>query len=231
LIVSAERDLRAALDQRPNLAEAWSALAELLVQQGRFVDGAAAAQRAFDADAFFELRRVLAVAFSASLAAENFPDARSWCRLGLLYYAGDPRFTECTLRILGSTARSQAAVSQAWQEIRRIELQDSLHLLDATWGYRRLLLAAILARGGSRDSARSILLGVRQRQLPIAKAASEPAEVYVLLLLHDREAAVQRLVEHLQVAAAGRSTSLLMHPWFRPLRGDPRLDSLARSRP
>jgi TolB-like protein len=230
LLVRAERDLRMALDRRPNLAAAWSALADLLVQQGRFADGAAAAQRAFDADAFFELRRVLAVAFNASLAAENFAEASRWCRLGLLYYSGDPRFTECTLRILGSSAKSRNSVAQAWQELDRIERRDSLHLLDATWAYRRLLVAAILVRAGATDSARAVLSAVQQDQPAIAKAASEPAEAYVLLLLGDKEAAAQRLADHLRPLPAGQRAPLLGHPWFQSLRGHPRLDSLRRPR-
>lgn len=230
LLSRAERDLRLAIDRRPNLANAWSALADLLVQQGRFADGAAAAQRAFDADAFFELRRVLATAFNASLAAESFTEASRWCRLGLLYYAGDPRFTECTLRILGSTAKSRQSVSEAWEELDRIERRDSLHLLDATWGYRRLLVAAILVRSGARDTARAVLLRVQQNQPVIAKPASEPAEAYLLLLLGDKEAAALRLADHLRRLPAGQRAALLHHPWFRALQGDPGLDSLKRAR-
>ena len=191
-------------------------------------DGAAAAQRAFDADAFFELRRVLAIALSASLSAELFDDASRWCRLGLSYYPGDPRFTECTLRILGSTAGSTSDAARGWKELERIELEDSLHLLDATWGYRRLLVAAILARSGKQDSARAVLNRVRSTQPLIAKTASEPAEAYILLLLGDREAAVQLLMDHVRKTPPDRGVPLLKHPWFKALRNDPRLDSLRR---
>lgn len=231
LLADAERHLRAALDQRPDFAVAWSALAELLVQHGQFADAAVAAQRAFDADAFFESRRVLAVALSASLMAELFDDASRWCRLGLSYYPGDVRFTECNLRILGSTARSLTAVSQAWSEIATIERQDTLHLLDATWGYRRLLVAAILARISEQDSARSIMNTVREKQPVIARTASELAEAYVLLLLGDRESALRGLVDHIRGSPPGNGATVMRHPWFKSLRDDPRLDSLLRLPP
>lgn len=226
LLVSAERHLRAALDQRPDLAVAWTALAELLAQRGAFSDAAAAAQRAFEADAFFESRRVLAVALSASLTAELFDDANRWCQLGLEYYPGDVRFTECALRILGSTASSRAAASQAWKELSKIEGQDTLHLLDATWGYRRLLVAAILARSGSRDSARSIISSVHANQPQVATASSRPAEAYVLLQLGDRDAAMRVLLEHVRESPLGTATTVARHPWFKSLRGDPQFDSL-----
>jgi serine/threonine-protein kinase len=229
LLASAEAHLRSALTQRPDLAVAWTALAELLSQRAQFADAAQAAQRAFDADAFFESRRVLAVALSASLTAELYDDASRWCRLGLADYPGDVRFTECTLRILGSTARSRAAVTEAWAEVARIEGQDTLHLLDATWGYRRLLVAAILARLDEQDSARSIMHTVRQEQPPVAAPASAVAEAYVWMLLGNHEVAVQKLADYMR-GSPGDSATVMRHPWFKSLRGDPQLDSLLRRR-
>ncbi len=228
LIAGAEKSLRAALDLRPDFAVAWTALAELLVQRGQFADGAVAAQRAFDADAFFESRRVLAVAFSASLSAEQFDDATRWCRLALAYYPGDVRFTECRIRVLGSSATSRAAVSQAWEEVKQIEQRDTLHLLDATWGYRRLLVAAILARSGQPDSARAVVRSVREQQPEGARAPSAAAEAYVLLLLGDREAAIRGLIDQARELPTATLAALIRHPWFTSLRGEPRLDSLIR---
>jgi tetratricopeptide (TPR) repeat protein len=231
LLVSAETDLRASLEQRPDFAVAWTALAELLQQRGQFADAAIAAQSAFDADAFFESRRVLAVALSASLAAEQFEDATRWCRLALAYYPGDVRFTECRLRILGSSASSRAAVSEGWEQVKQIEQRDSLHLLDATWGFRRLLVAAILARNRQHDSARAVVRTVRERQPDVAKAASDAAEAYVLLLLGDREAAIRALVEQARGLPPAHAASLIGHPWFKSLGDDPRIDSLLERRP
>ena len=228
LLASAERSLRNALASRPDNAPAWSALADLLVQRGQYAAAAEAAQRAFEADAYFEVRRVLGTAFSASLGAELFEDARKWCRIGLSYYPGDPRFTECQLRILGSGARSRSAASEAWTELGRIEAADSLGRLSATWGYRRLMVAAILARSGLQDSARAVMSHVRQQQPAEAQIASRPAEAYLHLLLGDQEAAVQVLADYLRALPPGSASPILMHPWFDTVRNDPRLDALAR---
>jgi serine/threonine protein kinase/tetratricopeptide (TPR) repeat protein len=228
LLASAEQNLRTALEERPDNAPTWSALAELLVQRGRYADGAAAARNAIEADAYFEVRRVLGIAFSAALAAEQYEDARKWCRLGLSYYAGDPRFIECNLRILGSSARSRSAVPDAWAELMQIEAADSLRRLDATWGYRRLMVAAILAQSGLHDSARAVLEVVKRQQPEIAEQPSRPAEAYLHLLLGDRNAAVQTLVEYMSALPPGSGTQILMHPWFVTVRDDPRLASLSR---
>jgi serine/threonine-protein kinase len=228
LLASAERNLRNALALRPDNAPTWSALAELLLQRGEYAAGATAAQRAFEADAYFEVRRVLGTAFSASLAAEQFEDARKWCRTGLSIYPGDPRFTECNLRILGSSARSREAVSEAWTELGRIEAADSLRRLTATWGYRRLMVAAILARSRLPDSARAVLAIVLRDQPAEAVSSSRPAEAYLHLLLGDTDAAVQVLAEYLRTLPPGRSAPILMHPWFVTVRNDPRLDPLSR---
>jgi serine/threonine protein kinase/tetratricopeptide (TPR) repeat protein len=228
LLASAERNLRTALEQRRDNAPTWSALAELLMQRGRYADGATAAANAIEADAYFEVRRVLGIALSASLAAEQFEDARKWCRLGLSYYPGDARFIECNLRILGSSARSPSAVPAAWAEVENIEAADSLGRLDATWGYRRLMVAAILARSGSKDSARAVLSVVTRQQPAMAQQSSRPAEAYLHLLLGDQDAAVQILADYLRALPPGSGAPILMHPWFGSVRGDPRLGSLSR---
>ena len=228
LLASAEVNLRNALALRPDNSPTWSALAELLVQRGEYAAGAAAAQRAFEADAYFEVRRVLGTAFSASLSAEQFEDARKWCRTGLSIYPGDPRFTECNLRILGSSARNREAVSEAWTELGRIEAADSLQRLNATWGYRRLLVAAILARSRLPDSARAVLAAVKRDQPAEALSSSRPVEAYLHLLLGDTDAAVQVLADYLRTLPPGRGTPILMHPWFVSVRNDPRLDPFSR---
>ena len=228
LLATAKQNLQNALALRPNNAPAWSALADLLVQRGEFGEAAIAAQRSFEADAYFEVRRVLGTAFSASLAAGLFEDARRWCGLGLSYYPGDPRFTECQLRILGSGARTPSAVSEAWTELGRIEAADTLGRLSATWGYRRLMVAAILARSGLQDSARAVMSAVRQQQPPQAQLASRPAEAYLHLLLGDEDSAVQVLVDYLSALPPGSGTQILMHPWFNTVRNNPRLDARSR---
>ncbi|MHB1312474.1 MAG: protein kinase domain-containing protein [Gemmatimonadaceae bacterium] len=226
ILAMAERDLRESLDGRPDLASTWVALADLAMMRGKFADAEEAARRAVDADAFYESRRVVAVAFNASLFAEAFDGARQWCRMGLERYPGDPRFMECELRLLGSMGRTARDADSAWRLVGAIERRDSLHMLDATWGFRRLMVAAVLARGAQPDSARRVLDLVERRQSASAQEASELAACYVLTLVGDKAQAAKRLAALMHATPTSR-LSLTRLPWFRSLRGEKIFDSLA----
>jgi serine/threonine-protein kinase len=223
-----ERDLKAAVDLRPDFASAWATLAELALFEGRYTDAAAAAERAYETDAFFRATHVMSTAFAASLRAERFDDARKWCRMGLDRNPGDPRFTECELTLLGATGRSPTDISNGWRWVERIEREDSVGMLEQTWGYRRLMVAAILARSGMRDSARRVLTRV-QATPPDQRGRTELFEAYVLLLLNDRENALARLAERLRATPENR-TQVATLPYFRSLHGDPRFEALVRPR-
>lgn len=229
LLAAAERDLRAALLVRPDLATASAAMADLSIQRGHFSEAAEFARRAFETDAFFELRRVLDVAFTASLYAEQFDDARRWCAVGLRHYAGDPRFSECELRLLGSVGQTSADVRAAWSLVNEIERRDTLQMLGVTWGFRRLMVASILARGGQSDSARRVVQTVLEKQPEAARRSSELALCLVYTLLGERTEAVQRLRALMRARPAPRFP-LPMLPWFKTLRGDPQFDALLAPR-
>ena len=221
-----EHDLRTALEAKPNLASAWSTLAQLARARGQFSEAAAAARRGFEADAFFEVRRVVAIGFMASLHAGEFEEARRWCRIGLTHYSGDPRFTECELTILGWTAQTRDDATNAWQLVNDIERSDTLNILGTTWGYRRLMVAAVLARSGSLDSARHVLDLVRHTgPTDPSKRTTLSTEAYVQLLLGDRDAALANLGVYLRTTPFARA-QIAQNPWFRPLHGDPRFLAL-----
>jgi eukaryotic-like serine/threonine-protein kinase len=223
-----EQDVRTSLELRPDLASTWATRAQIEQRNGLFADAAADAQRAFDADAFFEVPRIAAIGFQGALYATQFADARKWCRLGLDHYPGDPRFTECELTLLGWTGRSQREAAAAWQLLDGIERRDSLHILAATWGYRRLMVATLLARAGMGDSARHLLArvaatrpeGAERRDLLLADAN-------IRLLLGDRDGAVTGVADYLRAAPRARA-QVAKHPWFLPLRNDPRYAALIR---
>ena len=219
-----ERDVKAAVEIRPELASAWATIAELALFDGRYADAAVAAERAYEADAFFRATHVMSTAFVASLRAERFDEARKWCQMGLARSPGDPRFSECELTLLGSTGRTEADVRGGWQLVQGIERADTLQMLQQTWGYRRLMVAAILARSGAADSARSVLASV-QSTPPERRGHTSLFEAYVLLLLGDRDGAITRLGERLHTAPAYRRQVATL-PYFKSLRGDPRFEAL-----
>ena len=224
-----QRDLKAAVELRPDHAVAWVTLAELALSEGRYTDAAIAAERAYEADAFLRSSDIMGTAFVAALRAERFDDAQRWCRLGLERNPGDPQFTECELTILGMSSRTRGDARRAWTLVDRIEREDTLGFVPYTWGYRRLMVAAILARSGLRDSALRVL--ERVRATPREKRGStETFEAQVLLLLGRRDEALQRLGELLRRAPQLR-TQIAMLPVFKELQGDPRFEALVRRSP
>jgi serine/threonine protein kinase/tetratricopeptide (TPR) repeat protein len=229
VVLLIERDLQSAVDVRPDAAGAWSTLAQLWYIQGRFGEAAAAAQRAFDADAFFEVRRTVSTAFSASLYAERFDDARRWCRFSLEHYPGG-LLTDCELTILGWTGQSRRDVAAAWSLVDAAEPRQVAIAPGNlwAWAYRRNMVAAVLARAGLRDSARNVLSRLQEQQRNDPNRRISPlGEAYVSLLLGDRDGALLHLRNYLSAASAARR-QVAQHPWFRTLHGDPRFDALVR---
>ena len=225
---AAGRDLRRAVELRPDNASAWASLAQVERFAGHFPEAAAAAERAYEADAYFEVPRIASVGYMAALHAGLESDASRWCEMGLERYAGDPRFTECRLTILGWNGRGEQDVADALRLLHQIETRDSTHILDATWTYRRLMLAALLARSGKSDSARTLVAITHAAQQPPAnKRASPMTEAYVQLLLHQPDSAIALLEQHLRENPQTRP-QIAKHPWFRDLRDDPRFIALSR---
>jgi TolB-like protein len=225
-----ERDMRSVVLSRPDRPAAWSTLASLYRMQGRFAESAAAAEQAFEADAFFEALPTMSIAFFSSLHAERFDEARRWCRLGHDHYGDHPRFAECELTLLGWTGKSRADITSAWNELNRIERADTVGMLAPTRDYRRLMVALILARvGGSlQDSARAMVDRVERQPATNERTRSSAVPIaYARLLLGDRAAALARLAELVRVAPQLRPY-VAKHPWFETLHSDPRFQDLIR---
>jgi hypothetical protein len=186
---------------------------------------------AYDADAFLSERRsVIATLFLASLHSEKFDDARAWCALGLARFRGDPRFADCTIGLLGRTARTRGDVTTVWNLVDSVERGDSIGMVAPLWAYRRMMVAAIMARSGMTDSARALLEKTR-RELTQHPASSDPGwdEAYVYLLLGDRETALRVLSSRLAAEPYERGF-VARSPWYRELRTDPRFLALLGAR-
>jgi serine/threonine-protein kinase len=231
ILPRAEADLRAAVAARPDFADAWSSLAQVYVHDGRFADASIAARNAFDADAFFEVRRVLSMLFSASLNSERFEEAGRACRMGLDHYAGDPRFAECELRLLASTSRDRKDVAKAWGIIERIERDDASGMMQATWSFRRYQLATILAHAGLADSAHAVIARTQAGERGDSKKVRAPmAEAYARAALGENDRAFAVLSEYLGTAPEAR-LQIAHLPWYQALHSDSRWAALMRPSP
>jgi tetratricopeptide (TPR) repeat protein len=224
LVFGAERDLLAATEAKPNLARSWHTLALLYWVRGRFAESQLAARRALEADAYLrEVPSVFQNLVFASVHLGQFQEARSWCDQGLARFPGDPRLSECRLVVLGWLARGSSGIAEGWRVLAQIEREDSLGILDATWAYRRMFVAVIVARTGLRDSAEAVITRTRShaRARQQLRGATLLAEAYAHLLLGKREEALRMIRAGVQTDVRIRFLAAAT-PWFQELHDDPR---------
>ena len=228
LLKNAEQDLRSAVALDASLAGAWSALSHLDNVKSDEVQGKIDALRAYEADAYYSSADLIVWRlFLASYDLEQFVDAVHWCDVGQQRFPKDPRFVECQLWLMTSSAEAPD-VAKAWQLVGQLgELTPAQR-----WEFGKLkaqmAVAAVLARDRSVDSSRRVL--TRSRGNPKLDPAQELLylEAFVRTLLGDRDDALQLLKRYV-AANPERRVDLAKDSqwWFRELRNDPRYRQLA----
>lgn len=231
LVSGAESDFRRAVALRKDMAPAWSELSRVLQFKGDYAGSADAATSALEADAFLARpEAVMSRLTYTTLASGRVDDARAWCARGQARFRDDPRFWGCDLTILGWTGDTPALVDSAWRLLEAGERRDSLNLLVTGWGTRRLLVAAVAARAGLADSARSIAARVRAAESTAAGATqNDYSEAYVQTLLGRSDLAITLLARYLNAQPSQRG-AVRSTPWFAKLRRDERFIRLTAPR-
>lgn len=154
LLASAQADLEKSTEINPAQAGAWATLSHLYNQTGTSADVATAASRALSADAFLESADViLGRLFLADYDLNNFKKAEKWCEDTRRRFPNSFAAPRCQLFLMTMRDFSSPDIARA----RR--LADSV--VEASPANRKafyrlnsdLLVAAVMARGGQRDSA------------------------------------------------------------------------------
>jgi eukaryotic-like serine/threonine-protein kinase len=231
LLRDAESDLEAAVRVRPSQASAWAILGHLYNHTKSGIDAKLAAQRAYEEDAYLSnANQVLNRLFIASYDLSQFGDAVHWCEEGSRRFPDDFNFAKCQMWLLTTKARDPD-VGLAWK------LADSVPKL-APVGRReyetheaRMIVAMVLARSGLADSARAV--AVRSRGGPAIDPTQTLAweEIYVHVLLGDKDAAFKALKSYI-AANPERRAELVEESnwWFKDLEADPRYQVIVGSR-
>ncbi|MGH7711145.1 MAG: protein kinase domain-containing protein [Gemmatimonadaceae bacterium] len=228
LLRLADADLQRATSARPDVARSWYALGVVRVQQGRFADAADAFETAYQADAFLSnIRAVVSELLYSTLLAGRFDEADRWCHTAQTRYPDDPRFSQCALNVLGWAGRNLADAGLAWRLLERIERSDTTAPARNTWSFRRVMVAAVLARARMRDSARAVLTRAHAQRGERPTAAL--AEAYVRVLLGEHDQALGLITSHLSAMPNDRAV-VRNHPWFRELHRDERFSALVAAR-
>jgi eukaryotic-like serine/threonine-protein kinase len=227
LLKSAQEDLEAAVKIAPSQAGAWSTLSHLYNQTGDQVDVKLAARRAYEEDAYLSNADViLGRLFDSSYDLGQFPDAARWCEEGGQRFPENDKFVECQLWLM-TTKGAEPDVPLAWR------LADTLiqRTPERKREFQRLssqmIVAAILARAGLKDSARAV--AVRSRSTPELDPTRdiELFGAFAYTLMGDKVAALKSLKTYL--AANPERRAVLAEDagwWFRSLQEDPRFKEL-----
>jgi serine/threonine-protein kinase len=111
---AAETDFRAALEENPDQATAWAALAHLSSNKNDITGGKLAALRSYEADPFLENANLTVLRlFNASLDLEDEVEARKWCEEGQRRFPDDFRFVHCQIEIM-SLKGQEPEIDLAW---------------------------------------------------------------------------------------------------------------------
>jgi hypothetical protein len=190
-------------------------------------DAKLAGQRAYEADAYLSnADQVLNRLFLASYDLSQFTDATHWCEEGARRFPEDFKFTKCQLWLMTTKAKDPD-VPAAWK------LADSIPLIvpagrrDIEGREARMLVAMVLARAGLKDSARHV--AEKARGGPDIDPTQSLAwdEIYVRILVGDKEAALKALKSYLAANPKVRA-NLAEQPnwWFRSIEDDPQYKAL-----
>ncbi len=159
----AEQDLRAAVAREPSLASGWNTLSALLRVRGSLAESELAARRALQEDAYLaEADDILHRLAILSMVRGDFTEASSLCDQGRRRAPDDWRFLECRLVLLrddASQAPDPALARALVLELERVYPSARARADGRTYtpAYRLALQAAVLARAGQQDSARTVL--------------------------------------------------------------------------
>jgi serine/threonine-protein kinase len=227
LLKSAQEDLEAAVKIAPSQAGAWSTLSHLFNQSGDQVDVKLAARRAYEEDAYLSNADIiLSRLFYSSYDLGQFSDAAHWCGEGGRRFPQDEKFVECQLWLM-TTKAVDPDLPRAWQ------LADTLvqRAPERKRAFQRLnsqmVVAAIAARAGLKDSARHLARRSRGTSELDPRRDLMVADAFVHNLLGDRDEALRSLKVYL-ASNPERRAVFADDPgwWFRSLQEDPRFKEL-----
>ena len=223
LLDSALVDLNAAVQSAESMPRAWGVLSEVHTMRGDVALAMLAAEKAREADHYLlESRNILRRLFNESLHREAYGDAARWCESGQTHHETDPVFLECELTILGWNASQVTDAALAWELTHRL---DSIEVLNDGRPHRRLFVAAVLARAGLADSARTVIERTRAETPERIQNDLSPMEALVRTALGEDSLALDLLAVTL-LAEPQRKAYVASHPWYERLRSNPRFIDL-----
>ena len=233
LLRDAQADVESAVRLNPSLASAYATLSHMYnnVAGKTLADVRMAATKALETDAFlFNADVIIGRITLAGYDEGQFSETDRWCREGSRRFPLNPRFVRCRLYVMGMP-EAPVDVDLAWQ------LADSLERLTPDENDRRgtrefapVLVSAVIARAGLRDSARAVLSRTNPALVTSMVGSYHMFAAYAFMLLGDKEAAIAHLERDFAQSPPSRGD--LVVDWrFRAIADDPRYKAMYGQQP
>jgi tetratricopeptide (TPR) repeat protein len=222
LLEAARRDLTVATASDPSYAHAWYVLSQVHELRGSGAEAELAAHKALETDVYArEASGAFTLLYFGALQREAFGEAREHCRQGSRRFPNDPNLMECELTLLAWSGEGRPDVRRAW--VLQAELDTAVAISHGRL-HRRLYVAAVLARSGMADSARSVMSRTQQIATTEFAVGLQPVEAYVWTLLGEEDRAFTLLTDWFEHDPESRDY-WGRHPWFRTLQDRPGFSS------
>ena len=233
---AAEQDLRASLVGNPAPAKPLRILSELAGSAGRLDEALSYGKRAYEQDPFMEQVQITVFRmFEYSFAAGKDEEAAEWCEQGRRRFlqmansqANSQVFHDCRLALGAWSDVRPLAVDSAWA-LAAAELDAYPASIRQGIGARlHAMVAAVLARRGQADSARSVLRNARASRDMTGGVLRATAGVFGLL--GEADSALATLQTLLRDSTTERR-ALPSAIELRPVLNDPRARALLATPP
>ena len=231
LFASARKDFETATRLRPTQAGAWGSLSHLygLADNTSETDIVLAARRAYESDAYLEnAPKIVERLFNGYYDLDQAVDATHWCEVGFQRFPDNGTFTLCQLYLM--TMRGvNPDPAKAWQlaDSKTIATDPSGGSPELQKRDARLMVAAVLARAGLKDSAKAVA------RSGTAGTDVDPTrflylqQAFALLLAGDKPGSVEALKVYFAANPDQRKSFAKDVNWrFRDLVGDPAFQNL-----
>jgi serine/threonine-protein kinase len=230
LLNDARQDLERATTIEPTAANAYATLSSLYYQTKDVQAAALAARRAYEEDAYLSnAADILTRLFHTSYDLDQQRQAQRWCQEGMRRFPRDYRFFQCQLYMM--TRLETPDVPRAWRVLTGLDSltpppqRELLHLRN------QMMVAAVIARAGLRDSAHHVIERSRASPQIDAEQAQLAYEAFVRTLLGEQDEAIHLLQRYV---AANPEHSFRVGGdiswWWWDLQKHPGFQALARPR-
>jgi tetratricopeptide (TPR) repeat protein len=225
----AEADLRAAIDGNPDRSFVLRMLSQLAARDGRLEAAAHYAEQAYNADPYLENPgQFLLRLFQYNLQLGRDEEAIRWCLLGAERLPEIPLFYHCQLRIMAWVPSQPADTTRAGVLRDQTLAYYHVSMRPQLQPHLDLLVAAVMARAGARQSARSILDMYLDQELTQLGTLLPAAGA--LALLGDTQQALDLVEDHVRNNPHDRTT-MRQSPALRRLRSDARFSAILEPDP